>query len=147
MLTIYLDTCSLQRPLDDQRQIRVRLETEAVLAVLEQIENGKLTLLDSEILHYEIHRTPNLQRQQHIIEILTLSHIIIKLNPSIEQRSYMLQNVGIKPLDALHLATAEHAKANYFCTCDDKLLKRSQQLDILETHVLYPLQLLEELKL
>jgi predicted nucleic acid-binding protein len=147
MLTIYLDTCSLQRPLDDQRQIRVRLETEAILAVLEQVENGKLALLDSEILRYEIYRTPNLQRQQHITEILTLSHIIIKLNPAIEQLSYRLQNVGIKPLDALHLATAEQAKADYFCTCDDKLLKRAQKLDILETHALSPLQLLEALKL
>jgi predicted nucleic acid-binding protein len=31
---------------------------------------------------------------------------------------------GIKPLDALHLASAESGKADYFCTCDDKIIKK-----------------------
>jgi len=34
-MKLYLDTCCLQRPLDDQRQARIRLETEAILALLE----------------------------------------------------------------------------------------------------------------
>ncbi|RMD73126.1 MAG: PIN domain-containing protein [Chloroflexi bacterium] len=28
---------------------------------------------------------------------------------------------GLKPLDALHVALAEAGKADYFCTCDDRL--------------------------
>jgi len=34
-MKLYLDTCCLQRPLDDQRQARIRLEAEAILALLE----------------------------------------------------------------------------------------------------------------
>lgn len=34
-MKIYLDNCSLQRPLDDKSQIRIRLEAEAILAVIE----------------------------------------------------------------------------------------------------------------
>lgn len=32
VLRIYLDVCSLQRPFDDQRQARIRLEAEAMKA-------------------------------------------------------------------------------------------------------------------
>ena len=34
-MRIYLDTCSLQRPLDDRSQLRIRQEAEAILYVLE----------------------------------------------------------------------------------------------------------------
>ena len=37
-MNVYLDTCSLQRPLDDQTQIRIRLEAEAVLAIIELLK-------------------------------------------------------------------------------------------------------------
>lgn len=33
-LLVYLDNCALQRPLDDRTQFRVRVEADAVTAVL-----------------------------------------------------------------------------------------------------------------
>jgi predicted nucleic acid-binding protein len=146
MIKLYLDSCSLQRPLDDQQQARVRLETEAILALLDQIENKEIVLLNSEVLLYEINRIPNLQRRHHALEMLALSDIKIKLDTFIEQRANELQQYGIKPLDALHLATAEQANADYFCTCDDRFLKRAQTLK-LNTCAISPLQLLMELDL
>ncbi len=38
-MKVYLDTCSIQRPLDDQTQIRIRLEAEAVLGIISLIES------------------------------------------------------------------------------------------------------------
>ncbi len=146
MMKLYLDSCSLQRPLDDQQQARVRLETEAILALLDKIENKEIVLLNSEVLLYEINRIPNLQRRHHALEMLALSDIKIKLDTFIEQRANELQQYGIKPLDALHLATAEQANADYFCTCDDRFLKRAQTLK-LNTCAISPLQLLMELGL
>lgn len=40
MLQIYLDVCCLNRPFDDQRQDRVRLESEAILLILAHCEAG-----------------------------------------------------------------------------------------------------------
>jgi hypothetical protein len=40
----------LNRPFDDQSQVRVHLESEAVLAILERIEHGGWTLLSSAAL-------------------------------------------------------------------------------------------------
>jgi hypothetical protein len=33
-MLIYLDTCSIQRPFDDQSQLRVAMESEAVLRAI-----------------------------------------------------------------------------------------------------------------
>ena len=39
-MRIYLDCCCLHRPFDDRRQERVRIEAEAVEAILLRIERG-----------------------------------------------------------------------------------------------------------
>ena len=57
-MKIYLDACSLQRPLDNKTQIRVALEAEAVLGVLALCEAGDLDLISSEVLAFEVARTP-----------------------------------------------------------------------------------------
>jgi len=50
-------------------------------------------------------------------------------------------------LDALHLASAEEAEADYFCTCDDRFLKRAKTFNDLRTKVVTPLELIEELNI
>jgi hypothetical protein len=44
---IYLDVCALCRPFDDQAQIRIRLETEAVQLILSYVKSGDLDLVIS----------------------------------------------------------------------------------------------------
>ena len=53
---------------------------------------------------------------------------------------------GIKPLDALHLALAESGKADYFCTCDDKLLRTAKQVRDLKVTVINPVDLVQEIE-
>jgi hypothetical protein len=50
MRTVYLDLCCLNRPFDDQHQPRVRLEAEAVLALIELVRHGELNWIGSDIL-------------------------------------------------------------------------------------------------
>jgi len=52
----------------------------------------------------------------------------------------------MKPLDALHLASAVEGGAAYFCTCDDKLLRRAKAADTGVTRPLSPLELIEEIE-
>ena len=47
--------------------------------------------------------------------------------------------------DALHLALAEAAGVDYFCTCDDRLLRRIRQIQGLKVKAVSPIQLIEEL--
>ena len=50
----------------------------------------------------------------------------------------------MKPLDALHLASAVEADADFFCTCDDRLLKRARGTQTGRTRVVSPLDLVTE---
>jgi predicted nucleic acid-binding protein len=143
-MKIYLDACSLQRPLDNKRQIRVALEAEAILGVLAVCEAGDLELISSEVLVYEVERTPQLSRREYGREVLAKAKAFVRVNDSIEERARTFAAAGVKPLDALHLASAEDARADYFCTCDDRFLKKARNLPSLRLKVVSPVELAEE---
>jgi predicted nucleic acid-binding protein len=143
-MRIYMDACSLQRPLDDRAQPRINVEAEAVLTILSLVEAGELDLLSSEVLQFEIAAIPNVQRQARSREMLTLAGEVVELTDEIEAQAATFVKAGIKPMDALHLASASQTKAGYFCTCDDKLLKKSKKLKKLDTKVVSPLELIAE---
>ncbi|MCD4693262.1 MAG: hypothetical protein K8R79_10130 [Calditrichales bacterium] len=60
---IYLDNCSFNRPFDDQSQLRIKLETEAKLAIQTSIINRKYELVWSYILDYENEQNPYEERK------------------------------------------------------------------------------------
>lgn len=53
---------------------------------------------------------------------------------------------SIKPLDALHLALTESGKADYFCTCDDRLLRNAKQISFLTFKLVSSVELIQELE-
>lgn len=57
-MKIYLDICTLQRPLDDPAQLRVRVEAEAVLGILAVVGSGEIKLLNSDALVFETRHNP-----------------------------------------------------------------------------------------
>jgi predicted nucleic acid-binding protein len=67
------------------------------------------------------------------------------LTSEIEALARRLGASGLKPLDALHLAFASDSKVDYFCTCDDKFLKKAKSFDGLNTKVVSPTELVMEL--
>lgn len=76
---------------------------------------------------------------------LTLSTETIELSDAIEARALTLENRGFKAFDALHIASAEAGRVEYFCSCDDRLLKKARgQLDLM-TKVVSPLELAKDL--
>lgn len=89
-------------------------------------------------------RIPDPERKLRVAEVLKLAHDVIELNDEIEDHAEILVKAGIKPVDALHVATASAASANYFCTCDARLLKKGKRLTGLTTKVVSPLELLME---
>ena len=144
-MRIYLDTCSIQRPLDSKTQIWIVLEADAVLGILALSEAGMVELVSSDALLFEVSRTPNVTRQEYAYEILSRATSFVALDAKVEQRARELNAVSIKPLDALHLASAETVDAS-LCTCEDRLLKKAQQIEGLRTRVLSPLDVIEEIE-
>lgn len=124
---IYLDTCCLNRPYDDQSQPRIQLEAAAVLAILERVTAGDMQLASSSVLQFETHRIADLTRRNGILHFLSYSSSYQPLTTEIEQRGILLNKLGFKRLDALHLATAEALKVDVLLTTDDQLLRRATQ--------------------
>ena len=52
-MRIYLDNCCFNRPYDDQSQFKIRIESEAKLAIQEKVKNGLIELVWSFLLDYE----------------------------------------------------------------------------------------------
>jgi predicted nucleic acid-binding protein len=113
---IYLDSCSIQRPLDSKNQIRVRLEAEAVLGILSLVESDQIELVSSEVLLFEINRNSSPIRQEYGQEVILKAKSFVHVSVKIERRSKQFYKWVLQPLDAAHLASAEEAKADYFCT-------------------------------
>lgn len=121
---VYLDTCVYNRPFDDQSQPRNWLETLAFTVILQMIELGRITLVSSSVLAYENSRNPFPQRRAWVSDCLNLAGDTQLVNEAIRLRAQEMEQQGLKPIDALHLACTEAAQADYFITCDDKVIRR-----------------------
>lgn len=146
-MLIYLDTCSLERPLDAKTHSRIHLEAEAILDVITLCEAGQIQLASSEVLDFEIDRISDALRRVHAYEILSKATVHVEVTEAVVEQVRELSQTGIQPLDALHLAAAIAVGADYFCTCDDKFLRRAKTLDLPKTKVVTPLELILELGL
>jgi len=78
--------------------------------------------------------------------VFALAKAFIPLTPEAKEMASQLLQHGVKPLDALHLALAEAAAVDYFCTCDDRLRRRAKRIRGLQVKVVSPLELIQEVE-
>jgi predicted nucleic acid-binding protein len=146
MAKIYFDTCCINRPFDDQTQVRVRLEAEAVLGILSRIENGEWEWVGSEVLMDEIEQTPDAQRLSRVKLLSGFVQEVVEVNEKEVKRAKELQKEGFQVFDALHIACAESAEADVFLSTDDRLLKQAKRVSKrLKVRVENPLAWIEEM--
>lgn len=123
-MNVYLDTSALNRIFDDQSQPRIFLESSAMLLVFGLLEKRIISIVSSDVLVYENLRNPYAERQIFVTSVLRKARVIQTLNDSLAKRAQEIEALGIKGLDALHLACAERLKADYFVTCDDRMIRK-----------------------
>jgi len=97
------------------------------------------------LLLFEIGWIPDQDSKENALAILKIAKEAVELSQAIETLARRLEASGLKPLDALHLAFASASKVDYFCTCDDKFLKKAKSFDRLNTKVVSPTELVMEL--
>ena len=83
----YLDTCSLNRPWDDQSQVRVHLEAEAVLYFVSEARPGRMDLVTSGYLLEEIQNIAEPQRRADVAALTEAAVSHVSVSASISQRS------------------------------------------------------------
>ena len=128
MKRLYLDMNIYNRPFDDQSQVKIRLETIAIYAILKMIKEDKFSLLWSFMLEFENSLNPYEDIRMEIEMASSLASEKIKMGEDILTAAKNLESKGIKPRDAIHLACAIKGKADYFSTCDDKLIKKAKPM-------------------
>jgi predicted nucleic acid-binding protein len=145
-MLIYLDNCSLQRPLDSKSNPRIHLESEAVLAILDLLEAGLVRLVSSEILFFEIEKNSDATSRAYALAVMSLATVHVEVGQEVQALAGSFVQQGLRPADALQLASAVQGKADFFCTCDDKLLRRARRMEVPRIRVVSPLELIEEIE-
>lgn len=124
---VYLDVCAQNRPLDDQHQMRIRLEADAVQLILSHVRSHDLALVISPAHRVEIAANPDPARRQHIESLIAEIGTDADLDlAEAQRRAVSLLSKGLKPADAAHAALAEEAGCD-FVTVDDRLLRQLQR--------------------
>ena len=141
-MKVYLDNCCFNRPFDDQGQLRIRLEAEAKLMIQEEVRNGGIQLVWSYILDYENDKNPFRERRIQIRAWRTYAQEDVVESEDLLAIAQKIQKLGLKKMDALHIANAIVAKADYFLTTDDGILKKSELIS--EIQITDPIGFIKE---
>ena len=120
-----MDNCCYNRPFDNQSDIIVKLESEAVSFVQERIKLGKLELVWSYIMDYENSFNPFEDRKISIEKWQQYAKEDVNVSTEIVKQAEDFASLNIKKKDALHIACALYAKCQYFLTTDLKLLNKT----------------------
>lgn len=129
-MKIYMDSCCYNRPFDDASQDKVRIESEAILTIINKCGLKKWDLVGSDILNEELDNIVNLIKKQKVLKLYSAITSFIDINENIISKAKEIQQLGISPFDALHLATAEYGNVDVFLTTDKKLLNKALDLDL-----------------
>ncbi len=119
-----MDNSVLNRPYDDQRQPRIWLETLCFVLILQMVEKDEAQLIRSSF--HDLENTESLasERRAWVNACLNLATDTVHTSVEMEKRAGALEKQGLGPLDAAHCAAAENAKADFFITCDDRLIRK-----------------------
>jgi len=142
---IYLDVSCLNRPFDDQSQMRVRLEAEATTMILERCEQGDWQQVSSQMATIEIDAMPDAERRTRVRLLLPDETFVLRLTEQIFVRARHLETLGFKRADAVHIAAAEASSVDVLLSCDDRLCRLARRRrDQLKMQVANPLTWFEE---
>ncbi|MEH2465748.1 PIN domain-containing protein [Nostoc sp.] len=131
MTRVYLDTSLYNRPFDDQTQPKIFLETQAIILILQMVEARLIELVSSSVLEYENSRNPFVVNQQSMERYLQIATLRVLVDENIRNRAEQLEQLGIKSIDALHVACAEASQSDYFIIYDRRLINRCQNLALI----------------
>lgn len=125
-MKIYLDVSCLNRPFDDQSQIRIRRESEALTLILDGMEAGRWEQVPSRMAEIELAAIADETRRRRMFQLLPEARF--GLSRPIFDRARRLVELGLGTADAVYVAGAEFLQAGVLLTCDDRLLRRCRQL-------------------
>jgi hypothetical protein len=142
-MKVYFDVSCLNRPFDDQRQLRIRLESEAITLIFDQIDAGRWEHLSSRMAEIEVWAIRDEIRQRRVLALLPEGKM--ELGRATFSRARELIALRMRAADAVHVAAAEQLQADVLLTCDDQLVRVARQIaDQLQVRIDNPVDWLKE---
>jgi len=128
---IYLDYNCFQRGFDDPQQVRIQMEALACHEIFVRAEGDKVRLVWSFMHEDETIICPFPDRKYEALRLATLCKVRVGPEEEISKLAKVFQKKrGLSAKDAVHLACASHIDADFFLTCDDKLIKQAKRLKL-----------------
>jgi len=127
-MRIYLDNCCYNRPFDDHTQVKVLIETLAKLTIQQQMREGVIEYVWSEVLDFEVGQSHFIDRKMQILPWAAGAAVQVDLDEGIRRRAKDFESAGVKAMDSLHLACAESADCDWFFTTDRGILNKAKSL-------------------
>ncbi|MCH8295623.1 PIN domain-containing protein [Candidatus Poribacteria bacterium] len=140
-MKLYLDNSFLNRPFDDPSIANNKLEAGALFVVIDWVKQGKAQLVNSAVIEYENSLNPFSDRKEFVDFVVKLAVQYQKFSPRITEKAHTIANqFRLEPMDALHIASAETAKVDFFVTSDYALFRKYKG----EVNVITPLSALQK---
>ena len=126
-----LDYNCFQRGFDDPGQVRIQMEALACQEIFTEAERSEVQLVWSFMHQDETSLCPFPVRKYEALRLAALCNKRLGPKKEIYQLARSFQDsssLGAK--DAVHLACAVESKADYFLTCDDRLIRQTKQFNL-----------------
>ncbi len=82
-MRVYLDTCVIQRPLDDPSHHRVRLEAGAAVTLIELCMSGAIELVASAIHVIESEANDSVLHRDQARDVLAVAHMYVETTAAV----------------------------------------------------------------
>ena len=102
-----------------------RIESDAKLFIQEQIKNSCIDLVWSSVNEFENNDNPSIEIKDRIAVWKQIAVEHCNLNETILDKALELEKIGLHSKDALHIASAIFAKADFFISTDKKILNKN----------------------
>lgn len=124
-IKIYLDNCCYNRPFDEIRNIEIDMEIISKLSIQALVKSGHFDLVWSYVLTYENSKNPKKINKENIILWKNIAIENVEENEEVLLLAEKYIDLGVKTLDALHLACSSVAKCDAFVTVDKGILNKN----------------------
>jgi len=91
------------------------------MVILRKCQEHEFEMISTQVLEYEIGKTPDSNRQARVSSLLALANTVLHITDEAISRAESLRHFGLTDIDALHLALAETSGVDVFLTTDDRL--------------------------
>ncbi len=138
-LTIYPDTCFYGRPFDQPPTPKILAEMAAINAIIKKCKADGHIIIGSPTVSFEIGKTPDAAAMADIDAFYRGTvDVESPLTAEAIKRALYLATQGLGEMDAVHLATAESAGADFLLTVDTDFIKKCNKFNLTTVMVMNP---------